>query len=77
MDIDNNSPLLNPENYNSLIGIIAYSYKRDVALDDWFINFFNDHKTYIKNQKENYTYMKMDFDKYVDKVKNDRIGAAS
>lgn len=76
LDIDNNSPLLNPENYNSLIGIIAYSYKRDVALDDWFINFFNDHKTYIKNQKENYTYMKMDFDKYVDKVKSDRIGAA-
>jgi len=67
LDVDNNSSLLNPENRNSLIGIVAYSYKEDLVLDEWFLDFFNRQKTYIKNQKENYTYMKEDFDKYVNR----------
>ena len=76
LEVDNNSLLLNPENHNSLIGIVAYSYKEDLVLDEWFLDFFSRQKTYIKNQKENYTYMKEDFDKYVNRMKHGSKGVA-
>ncbi len=59
-----------------MIGIVAYSYKEDLVLDEWFLDFFNRQKTYIKNQKENYTYMKEDFDKYVNRKKQNNKGVA-
>lgn len=65
LDVDNESSLLEPENHNSLVGIVAYSYKKDERLDEWFVDFFSRHNTYIKNQKENYTYMVNDFEKYL------------
>lgn len=65
LDVDNNSPLLEPDNHNSLVGIVAYSYKRDERLDEWFVDFFSRNNTYIKDQKENYTYMVNDFEKYL------------
>ena len=65
LDVDNNSPLLEPDNHNSLVGIVAYSYKRDERLDEWFVDFFSRNNTYIKDQKENYTYMVNDFESYL------------
>lgn len=66
LNVDNNSRLLEPENHNSLIGIVAYSYKKDERLDEWIVDFFSRNNTYIKNQKENYTYMVNDFKSYLE-----------
>lgn len=67
LEVDNNSLLLEPENHNSLVGIVAYSYKEDKRLDEWFVDFFSRNNTYIKNQKENYTYMVNDFETYLER----------
>lgn len=57
-NINKDSPLLEQQNKPSLIGIIAYSFEKDLFLDNWIVDFFNKHDTYISNQMENYLYMK-------------------
>lgn len=64
VDVDNNSPLLNDENHNSLIGIIAYSFENDVEVEKWLPDYFSRYSTYNKDQKENYAHMKDDINKY-------------
>ncbi|WP_310602374.1 hypothetical protein [Anaerosporobacter sp.] len=67
--VDDKSKLLDGQNHNSIIAIIAYSYEAEIPLDDWFIEFFNRNNTYMRNQKANYLYMKQDLDKFLNKEK--------
>lgn len=72
------SPLLKADNLPSLVGIIAYAcdieYDQDFV--EWFSNYEKKYPVFKQNQKENYTYMKTDFDKYVDRMKHDSKGVA-
>ena len=65
LDVDNNTLLLDIENKRSLLAIIAYAYKNDITLDDWFVNFFNRNKSYLFDQKENFNMMKKDLDDFI------------
>ena len=61
LDIDNNSKLLDELNRKSLIAIIAYAYKIDENIDDWFKDYFNRNNAYETDQKRNYLHMRNDF----------------
>lgn len=65
VNVDNNTKLLEEHNENSLLSIIAYSCDNDIDLEDWIVYFFNENKTYIINQKENYLYMKQNLENYI------------
>lgn len=67
LDVDNTSNLLDEHNRNSLIAIIAYSYKEDKQLDTWWKDYFNRKDTYERDQKKNYLHMKQDLEKYLEK----------
>ena len=70
LNVDNSSKLLEENNKFSLIAIVAYSFDKDIDLDDWIVDFFSRNDIYIKNQKENYIYMKKDLENYfLDKTK--------
>lgn len=58
LEVDNDSKLLDKQNHNSLIAIIAYAYNHELCLDKWFVNFFKNNNTYDLNQKNNFTYMR-------------------
>lgn len=67
LDIDNASKLINLDNLCSLLGIVGYAC--DLECDDiaqsWFVEFAKKNSTYIVEQKENYTYMKVALDKHI------------
>jgi DNA-directed RNA polymerase specialized sigma24 family protein len=64
VEVDNNSKLLDESNKPSLIAMVAYGYALDESIDKWFIGYFKDHLTYIKDQKKNLEAMMNDYDKY-------------
>lgn len=61
LDVDNNSKLLDGVNHKSLIALIAYAYKMDEDIDDWFKDYFRRTNTYEIDQKRNYLHMRNDF----------------
>ena len=61
LDVDNNSKLLDGVNHKSLIALIAYAYKMDEDIDDWFKDYFKRTNTYEIDQKRNYLHMRNDF----------------
>lgn len=61
LDVDNNSKLLDEVNHKSLI---AYAYKMDEDIDDWFKDYFKRTNTYEIDQKRNYLHMRNDFIKF-------------
>lgn len=61
LDVDNNSKLLDGVNHKSLIALIAYAYKMDEDIDDWFKDYFKRTNTYEIDQKRNYLNMRNDF----------------
>lgn len=61
LDVDNNSRLLDGVNHKSLIALIAYAYKIDKDIDDWFKDYFKRTNTYEIDQKRNYLHMRNDF----------------
>ena len=65
LNVDNSSELLNENNKLSLMAMVAYSFCKDVDLDDWIVDFFKRNTGFIHNQKENYICMKKDLDKFV------------
>lgn len=67
LEVDNNSKLMNDKNRPSMIALIAYSYKEDKRLDEWFVDYFKRNNTYIQDQKQNYILMKNDLEKYLHK----------
>lgn len=64
LDVNNKSRLLNNENRKSLLGIIAYSYKKDIQIDEWFVDYFDRMNCYDSDQKKNYLNMKNSFITY-------------
>ena len=64
-EIDTHSNLLVFENEPSLIAMVAYSFEKDIDLDDWIKDFFSRNNNYISNQEENYLHMKQDLEKYL------------
>ena len=64
-EVDEKSKLLEPANIKSMIALVAYSYQKDIDLEEWIVDFFNRNNTYIQNQKENYTYMVNDLNNYL------------
>lgn len=67
VEVDNSSKLLEPENMNSLLAVVAYSFETNIDLEipEWMVSFFNRNSTYIKDQKENYTYMVNDIGEFL------------
>ena len=65
VNVDNNSLLLKKDNEPSLLALVAYACNNDIDLDNWIVEYFDKHENYIKNQEENYIYMKKDLDDFV------------
>lgn len=67
VEVNENSSLLEAENTPSLVAIVgsACEEEKDEVLPKWFVRFFANNNTYIKDQKENYLHMKKDFDDFV------------
>lgn len=62
------SKLLDSQNRISLLTMVVYSYKNDVDLDDWLIEYAKNNNTYFTDQKKNYLYMLSDFKNYKKKT---------
>lgn len=65
--VDNNSPLLSPQNRPSFIALVAYAFLKecDDSMEDWMVAYFNKHNKFIADQKENYIHMKKDLQAYL------------
>lgn len=61
LNVDNNSKLLDGVNHKSLIALIAYAYKIDEDIDNWFKDYFKRTNIYEIDQKRNYLHMRNDF----------------
>lgn len=55
--------LRDKENHLSLLAMVAYSYKEDADLDEWFVQ-YTKRDTYYADQKVNFIHMKNDFEQY-------------
>lgn len=66
--VDRSSNLLTDRNRPSLAAMAAYSFMKEIDLDDWIVEFFEKHNTYRFNQKENYQYMRKDLDNFVKRL---------
>jgi hypothetical protein len=49
------------------MALITYSFKNDIDIDDWFVQFFEKNTYYIFNRKENYKYMVNDLMEFVNR----------
>ena len=67
VEVNNDSRLLEVENNNSMLALVAYSFVNDIDLEKWFVNFFERNNEYISDQKENYFYMINDLNDYIHK----------
>lgn len=65
------SKLRDKENHISLLAMVAYSYKEDADLDEWFAQ-YTKRDTYYADQKVNFIHMKNDFEQY---CKQHKLGA--
>lgn len=61
-----NSKLVDDANRISLLTMVAYSYQRDVNLDDWFAEYAAQNNTYLVDQRKNFLHMKKDFINYIE-----------
>lgn len=66
-EVDNNTSLMDEKNRLSMIALIAYAYKeeKDKKLQEWFIDFFKRNNTYIRNQMDNFVFMRNDLNKFI------------
>ena len=62
------SKLLDIANRVSLLAMVAYSYKNDVDLDDWFEEYAANNNTYFMDQRKNYSHMINDFKRYQKRI---------
>lgn len=63
--VKDGSKLLEPENRQSLLAMVAYSYKEDKDLDEWLTEYASSNNTYIKDQKKNFVHMVTDLNNYI------------
>lgn len=59
------SKLRHHENRLSLLGLMAYSYKEDVDLEEWLGRYSKSTNTYLADQKKNYIHMRDSLNKYL------------
>ena len=64
--IRDGSKLLNIENRKSLLALVAYSYERDVDLDEWLEQYAAKNNMYFPDQTKNFLHMKKDFINYIE-----------
>lgn len=64
--IRDGSKLLNIENRKSLLALVAYSYERDVDLDEWLEQYATKNNMYFPDQRKNFLHMKKDFINYIE-----------
>lgn len=64
--IRDGSKLLNIENRKSLLTLVAYSYERDVDLDEWMEQYAAKNNMYFPDQRKNFLHMKKDFINYIE-----------
>lgn len=64
--IRDGSKLLNIENRKSLLALVAYSYERDVDLDEWLEQYAAKNNMYFPDQRKNFLHMKKDFISYIE-----------
>ena len=57
--------LLKAENKLSLVGIVAYSFKNDIDLDNWIVDYCNRNDSYVSGQAENFLHMKNDLQRFI------------
>lgn len=67
--IKDGSKLLDEKNRLSLLAMMVYSYKEDKDLDKWMLEYAKKNNTYFVDQRKNFTYMKQDLEKYIQKGK--------
>lgn len=60
------SKLRNAENRISLLTMMVYSYKEEVDLEEWLLEYAQKHNTYLPDQKKNYMLMKEDLKKFLE-----------
>lgn len=58
------SNLLDKQNRLSLLAIVVYSFKTDIDLDEWMIEYAKNNNTYFTDQKKNFLHMKKDLEYY-------------
>ncbi len=63
--VDAESKLLDKQNHASLIAVIAYACRKDIQIDNWFVDYFKRNDSYISDQVENFQYMKCDLEDYM------------
>lgn len=71
IEVDNSSKLLEEKNINSMMAMIAYVMNSNIKINvfkEWLVNFFNNNKTYIADQKQNFLHMVSNFENYNNKI---------
>ena len=61
IEVDNSSKLLDDNNVNSMLALIAYVMNSNIKINvfkEWLINFFEENNTYNVDQKSNYIFMR-------------------
>lgn len=58
------SKLLENDNKPSLVAVVAYSFEKDIDLDDWIMDYCGRHDSYLNDQKENYRQMIDDLNQF-------------
>lgn len=69
--IRDGSKLLDSKNRKSLLALVAYSYERDVDLDEWLEQYAAKNNMYFPDQRKNFLHMKKELNNYIEmKEKN-------
>lgn len=63
------SKLRNKENRPSLLAMMTYSYKNDVDLDEWLVDYAAKNNIYLVDQKKNFNVMLESFKNFIEKGK--------
>ena len=58
------SKLLEIDNKPSLVAVVAYSFEKDMDLDDWIMDYCGRHDSYLSDQEENYRQMIDDLNRF-------------
>lgn len=72
--IRDGSKLLNVENRKSLLALVAYSYERDMDLDEWMEQYAAKNNMYFPDQRKNFLHMKKDFINYIETKEENKLG---
>ena len=52
--------------------MVVYSYKEDIDLDEWLIEYAKNNNTYFVDQKKNFIHMRADLEKFISRESRKR-----